>query len=99
MAIPITVPRLGWNMEQGIFLGWLKADGAKVRAGESLFTLESEKSTEDIEALDDGILHIPADTPQKGDVVAVGVVVGFVVEPDEPIPTAREPVVSLAKVA
>ena len=48
MAIPITVPRLGWNMEQGVFLGWLKADGAAVRAGEALFTLESDKATEDI---------------------------------------------------
>jgi pyruvate dehydrogenase E2 component (dihydrolipoamide acetyltransferase) len=88
MANPITVPRLGWNMEQGIFIGWLKADGAKVRAGESLFTLESEKSTEDIEALDDGVLHIPANTPQKGEVVAVGAIIGYVLEPGEPIPTA-----------
>ena len=53
MAIPITVPRLGWNMEQGVFVGWLKADGAAVRAGEPLFTLESEKATEDVEGFDD----------------------------------------------
>ena len=39
MAIPITIPRLGWNMEEGIFLGWLKADGEPVRAGEMLFRL------------------------------------------------------------
>ena len=52
MAIPITVPRLGWNMEQGVFVGWLKADGAAVRAGEALFTLESDKATEDIEGFD-----------------------------------------------
>ena len=31
MAIPITVPRLGWNMEEGTFGGWLKADGDAVR--------------------------------------------------------------------
>ncbi len=86
MAIPITVPRLGWNMEQGVFVGWLKADGAAVRAGEALFTLESEKATEDIEAFDDGILHIPADGPRKGDVVAVGIVIGFVLQAGEPIP-------------
>ena len=82
MAIPITVPRLGWNMEQGVFVGWLKPDGAAVRAGESLFTLESEKATEDIEGFDDGVLHIPADGPSIGDVVAVGAVIGFVLEPD-----------------
>jgi len=91
MAIPITVPRLGWNMEQGVFVGWLKADGAAVRAGEILFTLESEKATEDIECFDDGILHIPADGPRKGDVVAVGTVIGFVLQAGEPIPMARKP--------
>ena len=34
MAIPITVPRLGWNMEEGAFAGWLKQDGDQVSEGE-----------------------------------------------------------------
>ncbi len=89
MAIPITIPRLGWNMEQGVFVGWLKADGETVRAGETLFTLESEKATEDVEGFDDGILHIPANGPQKGDVLAVGTAIGFVLRPGEPLPTAN----------
>jgi pyruvate dehydrogenase E2 component (dihydrolipoamide acetyltransferase) len=91
MAIPITVPRLGWNMEQGVFVGWLKADGAPVRAGESLYTLESDKATEDVEGFDDGVLHIPADGPRKGDVVAVGAVLGFVLQPGESIPLGSKP--------
>ena len=91
MAIPITVPRLGWNMDQGVFVGWLRADGETVRAGEPLFTLESEKATEDIECLDDGILHIPPNGPQKGDAVSVGAVIGFLLQPDEPIPTVSKP--------
>ena len=45
MAIEITVPRLGWTMEEGTFLGWLKQEGDYVRAGEPLFTLEGEKAT------------------------------------------------------
>ena len=55
MAIPITVPRLGWNMEQGVFVGWLKADGEPIRAGEALFTLEGEKATEDVEGVNAAI--------------------------------------------
>jgi len=94
MAIPITVPRLGWDMEQGVFVGWLKADGATVRAGEALFTLESDKATEDVEGFEDGILHIPADGPNKGDVVAVGTVIGFVLQAGEAIPVAGEPTAS-----
>lgn len=83
MATPITVPRLGWNMEQGVFLGWLKADGDAVRAGDALFTLESEKAAEQIENFDEGILHIPINGPREGDIVAVGAVIGFVLQPGE----------------
>jgi pyruvate dehydrogenase E2 component (dihydrolipoamide acetyltransferase) len=58
MAVEITIPRLGWNMEEGIFAGWLKRDGDTVQAGEAVFRLESEKATQDIECLDAGILRI-----------------------------------------
>jgi pyruvate dehydrogenase E2 component (dihydrolipoamide acetyltransferase) len=91
MAIPITVPRLGWNMEQCVFVGWLKADGAAVAAGETLFTLESDKATEDIEGFDNGILHIPEKGPRKGDVVAVGTIIGYLLQPGEPIPVVSRP--------
>ncbi len=83
MATPITIPRLGWNMEEGTFLGWLKAPGEPIRAGEALFTLESEKATEDVECLEEGVLHIPADGPKKGDVLPVGAVIGFVLQVGE----------------
>ncbi len=78
MASEITVPRLGWSMEQGVFMGWLKKDGDAVRAGEPLFMLESDKAVQEIEALDDGILRIAANGPEEGDAVAVGAVLGHV---------------------
>jgi pyruvate dehydrogenase E2 component (dihydrolipoamide acetyltransferase) len=89
MAIPITIPRLGWNMEVGAFAGWLKRDGERVRPGEMLFRLEGDKATEEIECFDDGILRIPADGPEEGDTVAVGALIGWLVEEGEEIP-ARE---------
>src|SRR6267154_1813079 len=89
MAIPITVPRLGWNMEEGIFVGWLKPDGARVKPGEPLFSLESEKATEEVECLDGGILRIAPDGPRAGDRVAVGTVIGFVTEVGEEPPARR----------
>ncbi len=88
MAIPITIPRLGWNMEEGIFLGWLKADGDTVRAGETIFRLESEKAAEDIECHDAGILRIVPKGPQEGDTVPVGCVIGFLADAGEELQIA-----------
>jgi pyruvate dehydrogenase E2 component (dihydrolipoamide acetyltransferase) len=85
MAVEITIPRLGWNMEEGIFVGWLKQDGDTVRAGENLFTLEGEKATEEIECLDSGILRIPPTAPIPGDKVAVGTIIGYLVREGESV--------------
>jgi pyruvate dehydrogenase E2 component (dihydrolipoamide acetyltransferase) len=85
MAIEITIPRLGWNMEEGVFIGWLKQDGDAVHAGDSLFSLEGEKATEDIECLDSGILRIPPTAPKPGDKVAVGAVIGYLVAAGESV--------------
>ncbi len=91
MAVEITVPRLGWNMEEGVFVGWLKKDGDEVRPGDALFTLEGEKATEDIECLDSGILRIPAGAPKAGDRVPVGAVIGYVTQPGEAVPNGEVP--------
>src|SRR5437870_117746 len=88
MAIPIIIPRLGWNMEEGIFLGWLKADGDPVRPGEMLFRLESEKAAEDIECHDAGILRIAPKGPRDGDTVPVGCVIGYLAEVGEELQIA-----------
>ena len=77
MAFEITIPRLGWSMEEGTFAGWMKKDGDVVRRGDALFELEGEKALQEIEALDDGVLRIPADGPQPGAVLKVGAVIGF----------------------
>jgi pyruvate dehydrogenase E2 component (dihydrolipoamide acetyltransferase) len=63
-------------MEEGTFVGWLKKDGEFVKAGEPLFTLEGEKAAQDIEAVDGGILRIPAEAPQPGAIVKVGAIIG-----------------------
>jgi pyruvate dehydrogenase E2 component (dihydrolipoamide acetyltransferase) len=76
MAIAITIPRLGWNMDEGIFVGWLKRDGETIRAGDPLFTLEGEKAAQDIEANESGVLRIAPAGPSAGEVVSVGTVIG-----------------------
>ena len=107
MAIPITIPRLGWTMDEGVFAGWTKQEGEQVTSGESIFTLESDKALQEIESLDGGILRISPGAPKAGDKVAVGTVIGYLVAPGEsppapglvpvppagpaPLPTGRVP--------
>ncbi len=83
MASEIRVPRLGWSMEEGTFAGWLKAEGDFVKVGDPLFTLEGEKATQDIEAVDAGILHIPPSAPPPGTVISVGGLLGFLLAQGE----------------
>ena len=33
MAFEITIPRLGWSMEEGTFVRWLKRDGETIAPG------------------------------------------------------------------
>ena len=94
MAIEIVVPRLGWSMDEGTFVEWLKADGESVQAGDMLFVLEGEKAAQEVESFDSGILHIPAKAPQPGETVLVSQVLGFLLaegeEPPEFTPTVAQ---------
>ncbi|HEY0985144.1 dihydrolipoamide acetyltransferase family protein [Schlesneria sp.] len=88
MSFEITVPRLGWSMEEGTFVRWLKQEGDYVKAGEAVFELEGEKAAQDIEAVDEGFLRIPASAPKPGSIVPVGAVLGYLVAEGEAIPDA-----------
>ena len=90
MAIEIVVPRLGWSMDEGTFVEWLKQDDEKVEAGEMLFVLEGEKASQEIESFDAGILRIPPDAPQPGDEVVVSQLLAYLVEDGEVPPFELE---------
>src|SRR5689334_22284891 len=80
MSIQITVPRLGWTMEEGTFVGWLKRDGERVEVGEPLFTLDGDKALQEVEATDSGILRIGPDAPAPGTTVRVGDLLGHLID-------------------
>jgi pyruvate dehydrogenase E2 component (dihydrolipoamide acetyltransferase) len=83
MSNEITFPRLGWDMQEGVFGCWLVDDGAAVEEGQAVFTVESEKASVDIESLDSGILRIDPNGPQQGETVKVGAVLGYILEETE----------------
>ena len=99
MPIQITIPRLGWSMEEGTFAGWQKHDGQMVRRGDILFELEGEKALQEIEAVDEGILRIPPDGPVTGTVLKVGAVIGYLVAEGELPPWAGGAAPSVSPVA
>ncbi|MDQ3248836.1 MAG: 2-oxo acid dehydrogenase subunit E2, partial [Chloroflexota bacterium] len=65
---------------------WLKQDGETVRSGDLIFTVESDKATQEVEVFDNGILRIPPDAPQPGAVITVGTRLAYVLQPGEAAP-------------
>lgn len=83
MAVEIIVPRLGWSMEEGAFVAWLKPDGAFVQAGDPLFSIEGDKAVQEIESMDSGILRIAPQAPAPGAAIRVGDVLGHLLTREE----------------
>jgi len=72
----VLMPKLGFSMNEGNLVEWMVADGAEVKEGEPLFALESDKSTQEVEASASGTLKI---LKQPGEVYEVGTVLGEIV--------------------
>ena len=86
MPHEIRVPRLGWSMEEGTFIRWLKNEGEEVRPGEPLYELEGEKALQEVESIDAGTLRISPQCPESGMTVAVGALLGCLAAPGEVLP-------------
>ncbi|HET6324584.1 MAG TPA: lipoyl domain-containing protein, partial [Planctomycetaceae bacterium] len=86
MPVEIKVPRLGWSMEEGTFVEWLKRDGEFVEAGQPLFAIEGDKAIQDVEAIGSGILRIAPGAPENGEPVRVGLTLAFLVTAEEANP-------------
>lgn len=83
MSYEIVMPRLGWNMEEGTLVEWLKQDGEMVRQGETVCTIEGDKAATDLESFESGILKIPVASPAPGQTVPVGTLLGYIVAEQE----------------
>lgn len=98
MPTAITLPRLGWSMEEGVFIEWLKREGESVKPGDALFTIESDKAAQEVEAIDAGVLHVPANGPQRGDKIKVGAAIGYLLADGETPEAIRGPSTQVAAV-
>ena len=60
MSTEVLLPKIGFAMNEAVLSQWLVADGAQVVAGEPLYSIESDKSVEEIESPASGTLKIIA---------------------------------------
>jgi len=70
MKITLKIPRISMNMEEGTVVAWHKPVGESFEVGDTLYEIETEKVTTEVEAPCDGIMleHLV----NEGDDVNVG---------------------------
>ncbi|QXJ37141.1 Dihydrolipoyllysine-residue acetyltransferase component of pyruvate dehydrogenase complex [Parageobacillus caldoxylosilyticus] len=76
MAVEIFMPKLGMSMKEGTVVEWLKKKGDKVKKGESIVVISSDKIETDIEAPQDGVLLDIL--VEQDETVEVGKVIGYI---------------------
>ncbi len=73
----IVMPKLGLTMTKGNLVKWFKAEGDEIKKGESIFSVETDKLTNDIEAPCNGILRkIIVESGTKEVLEPVGIIAG-----------------------
>ena len=75
MASEIRIPKIGMSATEMTLTEWMFADGERVSAGEVIYTVETDKTANEIEAQDSGTLRI---TGVEGESYAVGTLIGII---------------------
>jgi pyruvate/2-oxoglutarate dehydrogenase complex dihydrolipoamide acyltransferase (E2) component len=71
----IRVPSLGVGMTEATLAQWLVSDGQAVNVGDPIYTLETDKSTQEIAATVAGTLKISV---EPGALMQVGALLGHI---------------------
>src|SRR5437660_3170533 len=56
MATQVLMPALSPTMEKGNLAKWIKGEGDKIKAGDVIAEIETDKATMEVEAVDEGTL-------------------------------------------
>ena len=84
MAVEILMPALSPTMEKGNLAKWLKKEGDRIKSGDILAEIETDKATMEVEAVDEGILAkilVPGGTQD----VAVNQVIALIASDGEDV--------------
>jgi pyruvate dehydrogenase E2 component (dihydrolipoamide acetyltransferase) len=89
MPIEVILPKVDMDMAAGTISRWLVKDGDRVKKGATIFEIETDKSTMEVESPGDGTIgQISA---REGAVVPVGVAVAFIFGEGEDASAIRLP--------
>ncbi len=83
MAIEIVMPQLGLTMTEGVVVKWLKKEGDQVKKGDALFEVETDKVTQEVNSLEEGILGQVL--VGEGAVVPIGQAIAYLTAPGEKV--------------
>jgi pyruvate dehydrogenase E2 component (dihydrolipoamide acetyltransferase) len=84
----VFMPALSSTMTEGKIVSWLKSVGDKVKKGEALVVVESDKADMDVESFSEGILG--AIVVQEGERATVGSPIAFVAENANEVEEAKK---------
>jgi pyruvate/2-oxoglutarate dehydrogenase complex dihydrolipoamide acyltransferase (E2) component len=75
MATEIRIPKIGMSATEMTLSEWMFGDGEQVEAGDVIYTIETDKTTTEIEAPVSGVLRVAG---IEGEVYPVGTLVGTI---------------------
>ncbi len=83
MAETITMPKLGFDMQEGTLVRWVKNEGENINKGDVLAEIETDKATVEVESSASGIVRrLLVD---QGAVVPIGAAIAVIGAKDEKI--------------
>jgi pyruvate dehydrogenase E2 component (dihydrolipoamide acetyltransferase) len=89
MAETITMPKLGFDMREGVLVRWVKTEGEPIQKGEVLAEIETDKATVEVESSAAGVVRKLL--ANQGDVVPVGAPIAIIGAPNETIEASAAP--------
>lgn len=81
MAETITMPKLGFDMREGVLVRWVKNEGETINKGDVLAEIETDKATVEVESSASGVVRRLL--ASQGDSVPVGAPIAVVGTADE----------------
>lgn len=64
MSFTVKLPQIGFSMSEGTLTEWLVKDGDTVKEGDPIYSLESDKSVQEVESPASGVIRLIAQTGQ-----------------------------------